>query len=252
MDKAKPATVRTEREDHISRLFGAELQFRLASAVRLATTLKTQPLDLPTDWSHGRHHVKEKEIALRQDQAEYAAFMLHRSATYLMAVAMKDAIRVVVLDPKSSSDSSVRSAYQISRMTRNAFAHAPFSPIWSIDPNCRGQVFYVPRIIKFDTKGLQGQPFDWRHFGGPLALFRLCKFVRIKILKDNPKPRRAWPRSKKTIIQMGDLIMQQVDAIPTDARRIQTKVLPDGRIPIPGCDGYFFQRAVRKGKSRAN
>jgi len=251
MDKAKAATVRTEREEHISRLFGAELQFRLASAVRLATTLKTQPLDLPTDQSHGRHHVKEKEIALRQDQAEYAAFFLHRSATYLMAVAMKDAIQVVTPDPKSSSDSSLRSAYQISRMIRNAFAHAPFSPIWSIDPDCRDQIFSVPRIIKFDTKGLQGQPFDWLHYGGPLALFRLCKFVRIKILKDDPKLRKAWPRSTKTIIQMGDLILQQVDAIPTDARRIPINARPDGRIPIAGCDGYFFQRTVRKNKPPA-
>lgn len=250
MDKAKIVTARTEREDHIGRLFCAELQFRFASAVRLATTLKVQPLDLPTDWSHGRHRVKEKEIALRQDQAEYAAFFLHRTATYLMAVAMKDAIRVVVPNPKSSSDSSIKSAYQISRMIRNAFAHAPFSPMWSIDPDCRNQVFSVPRIIKFDTKGLQGQPFDWRHYGGPLALFRLCKFVRMRILKDSPKARKEWPHSQKKIIQMGDLIWQQV-AIPADARRIQPKVLPDGRIPIPGCDGYFLQHSVLKRKSRA-
>jgi hypothetical protein len=37
----------TEREEHIGRLFTAELQFRMASAVRLATTRKKQPLDLP-------------------------------------------------------------------------------------------------------------------------------------------------------------------------------------------------------------
>jgi hypothetical protein len=32
VDKAKPVTVRKEREDHISRIFGSVLKFRLASA----------------------------------------------------------------------------------------------------------------------------------------------------------------------------------------------------------------------------
>lgn len=57
----------SEIEKHIEHLFAAELQFRLASAVRLATTLKTQPLDLPMEWTHGEHRVKYGEIALRQD-----------------------------------------------------------------------------------------------------------------------------------------------------------------------------------------
>src|ERR1700736_3345014 len=64
----------TEREEHIGRLFTAELQFRLASAVRLATTRGKQPLDLPIEWTHGKHRAKYQEIALRQDQADYAAF----------------------------------------------------------------------------------------------------------------------------------------------------------------------------------
>lgn len=123
----------TESEKYIGYLFASELQFRLASAVRLATTLNVQPLDLPTEWSHGKHSVQYEEVALRQDQADYAANYLHRSATFLMAVAMKDAIRATVNDPKNSTNPDVRSAYQIARMIRNAFAHAPLSPTWSID-----------------------------------------------------------------------------------------------------------------------
>src|SRR3972149_9993617 len=92
----------SDREKHLGHLFTAELQFRLASAVRLATTKKVQPLDLPMEWTHGQYRVRYEEIAMRQDQADYAAFFLHRSATYLMAVAMKDAIRAVVPDPKTS------------------------------------------------------------------------------------------------------------------------------------------------------
>lgn len=102
----------SERQRHIDQLFAAELQFRLASAVRLATTLKVQPLDLPMEWTHGQQRVKYEEIALRPDQADYAACFLHRSATFLMAVAVKDAIRAVVPDPKSSTDPDVRAAYQ--------------------------------------------------------------------------------------------------------------------------------------------
>lgn len=50
----------SDRERHIAQLFTAELQFRLASAVRLATTRNVQPLDLPTEWTHGQHRVKSR------------------------------------------------------------------------------------------------------------------------------------------------------------------------------------------------
>lgn len=65
-----------------------------------------------------------------------------------MAVAIKDAIGATVSDPKNSTSSDVRSAYQIARMIRNAFAHAPMSPTWRIDKDCRDKVFEIPHIIK--------------------------------------------------------------------------------------------------------
>jgi len=234
----------TDREKLGQMLFTAELQFRLASAVRLATTRQVQPLDLPMDWTHGHHNVKYEEIALRDDQAEYAACFLHRTSTYLMAVAMKDAIRAVVPDPKTSSDSVVRAAYQIARLIRNAFAHAPFSPRWSIDPDCRNTVFSVPDIITLDTTGLHDTVFDWRHYGGPLALFRLCRFVRTNIIKDVPPTRKYVPLPKSIINQIGDLILTKVDQLPPGARPLKVDPLPDGRIPLG--DGYFIAPAQKE------
>lgn len=199
----------TDRDHHIRQMFTAELQFRLASAVRLAVTGNRQPLDLPMEWVHGQHRVRYEEIALRQDQAEYAADFLQRSATYLMAVAMKDAIRAVVPDPKTSSNADVRAAYQIARLIRNAFAHGPFSPRWSIDPDCRETTFEVAGLIRLDTTSLQGVPFDWRHYGGPLALFRLARFVRSEILGDDAAPRTVVPIPSRHIIQQGNLIAEK-------------------------------------------
>src|SRR5262245_25243651 len=118
---------------HIQHLRLAELQFRLASAVRLATTMKSQPLDLPDLWTHGKHRVSYVEIALTEDDADFAAWGLHRSATFLMAVAILGAIREAVQHPKTARDADIRAAYQISRIIRNAFTHAPFDPVWSID-----------------------------------------------------------------------------------------------------------------------
>jgi len=229
----------TDRDHHIQHLFTAELQFRLASAVRLAVTGNRQPLDLPMEWVHGQHRVRYEEIALRQDQADYAAAFLQGSATYLMAVAIKDAIRAVVPDPKTSSDSNVRAAYQISRLIRNAFAHAPFSPTWSIDPDCRDKTFAIPGLITLDTNGLHGTPFDWRHYGGPLALFRLGRFVRTAILKDDPAPRKVVPIAGRAIVQQGDLILEKVDAIPPDAAPVGRKTRPDGGIDLGG--GHVLQ-----------
>jgi hypothetical protein len=214
-------------EQQIVNLLTAEFQFRLASAVRLATTRQIQPLDLPLEWSHGSHEVSYDEIALTLDQADYAAFFLHKSATYLMALTIKDAIRAAVHDPKSSPDPNVRAAYQIARLIRNAFAHAPFTPIWSIDPDCRNKVFTVANIITLDTTGLDRTVFDWRHYGGPLAIFHLCRFVRFEILKDPQKPRKSKPVPKSIIVQQGDLILTTVDEIPPGATQYEVKILPD-------------------------
>jgi len=234
----------SERQKQIDRLFTAELQFRLASAVRLATTLKLQPLDLPIEWTHGSHRVQYAEIALRQDQADFAACFLHRSATYLMAVAIKDAIRAVVPDPKASTDSDARAAYQIARLIRNAFAHAPFLPTWSIDHDCQDKVFSIPDLIALDTTGLHGTPFDWRHYGGPLALFRLCRFVRITILKDPVTPRMVVPIPDNVLYQQGDLVLKKVDEISPSALPVEIELLPDGGTPLGG--GHVLYGADKK------
>ncbi|MGH9199676.1 MAG: hypothetical protein ACRD2A_00380 [Vicinamibacterales bacterium] len=236
----------SDRENQIRQLFTAELQFRLASAVRLAVTGNRQPLDLPIEWTHGSHHVRYEEIALRQDQADYAACFLHRSATYLMAVAVRDAIRAVVPDPKSSSDSTVRAAYQIARLIRNAFAHAPFSPTWSIDPDCLDQTFSVPDLIELNTTGLHGTAFDWRHYGGPLALLRLCRFVRSEILKDQSPVRKVVPIPTQRIYQQGDLVITKADHISPQAVPIEMELRPDGGIELGG--GHVLYPQEKPGK----
>lgn len=250
-----------ERDSHIQHLFAAELQFRLASAMRFAVTMKRQPLDVPTVWTHGKHTVTHEEIALRQDQADLAAFLLHQSATYTMAVAVKDAIEAVTpglssavrkakpdidqavrnaiseVNPKSwvSSDDDVVSAYQIARLVRNAYAHAPFEPMWKVNPELQDRVFFIPEVIELRTRGLHKSAFDWRHYGGPLALFRLCRFVRTAILRDQSGPRRVVPLAKSKIYQQGDLILAATE-IPPEATPVELKGNPDGSLDLGG--GY--------------
>src|SRR5688572_16504729 len=156
-------------ELHIRHLFAAELQFRLASAIRLAVNGKYQPLDLPMEWTHGVHRVTYEEIALREEQADYAAILIHRSSTYMMAVAVKDAIEAIVPElPKAvrkgttdilgavqktiaaseakswrCPDAHVATAYHISRLVRNAFSHAPFAPTWMIHDDLHDMLFSI-------------------------------------------------------------------------------------------------------------
>ncbi len=72
-----------------------------------------------------------------------------------------------------------------------------------------------------NTKELDGKPFDWRHYGGLLALFRLSKYVRIQLLGDTDvgKNRKISP-PKNIIYQQGNLILKKIDEIPKDAKRI--------------------------------
>jgi hypothetical protein len=161
-----------------------------------------------------------------------------------MAVAIKDAIRAVVPDPKASTDSDVRDAYQIARLIRNAFAHAPFLPTWSIDPDCQNKVFSIQGLITLDTTDLQGTPFDWRHYGGPLALFRLCTFVRTSILKDPVKPRTVMPIPDAMLYQQGDLVLKKRDEISQGAMPVEIEPLPGGGIPLGG--GHVIYPADEK------
>lgn len=221
-----------DHEKQIAALFTAELQFRLAAAVRLATTLEVQPLDLPIEWSHGQTSVRYDEIALRPDQADYAADFLLRSATYQMAVTIRNALQVFVKDPKASDDPNVRSAYQIARLIRNAFAHEPISPVWSIDEDCRDMVFEILGVISLNTSGLNGTEFNSRQYGGPLALFRLCRYVRTGILKDEVKPRQPVPPPTRFIYQQGNLVLSKMQIHPEGAVRVELKNLVDGRVPL--------------------
>lgn len=134
------------KKDVILELKLAELQFRLAVTVRLATTLENQPLDTPTEWTHGKHKVSYEEIALTKDQADIAANYLKQTATYLMAITIKEALKKSFTDPKNHSDKNIIAAYQISRLIRNAFAHSPIKPVWQIDPECRDKEFIVDDV----------------------------------------------------------------------------------------------------------
>lgn len=205
----------------IKLLKAAEAQFCLASAVNLATTYKKQPLDLPIEWWHGQHKVQYHEIALSPEEAVKAASYMKQMATYLMAVQILNAIRNIYPNPKNHTNPYIVSTYQITRMIRNAFAHQPFHPVWSIDDDCKNKIFEIKGIIKFDTHNIDQNPFDWRHYGGPLALFRLSQFVREKLLgeveirekKDNLKPKNVY-------YQQGNLLLKKVNKIPKGAKKI--------------------------------
>lgn len=196
---------------HIRLLKAAELQFRLASAIRLATSTKRQPLDLPLVWTHGKHKVDYEEIALTPREADCAACSLHRAATYLMAAQIREAIVDVVPNVKKHQDPEIQSVYQISRLIRNAFSHHPLYPTWSVDEDCRDRTFTVGSIIKLDTTSLHNKRLDWRDYGGPLALLRLSVFVRSQILGEDNQIRlsKVVPPSIE-YYQQGNLILQRI------------------------------------------
>lgn len=223
-----------QREMHVRHLRAAEGQFRLATAVRLAVTFGRQPLDLPLQWSHGKHAVRYSEVALSREESDFAAWNLQRSATFLMASAALEAIKATTASPKTDSDHRVVAAYQISRMIRNAFSHNPFNPIWRIDADCHDRRFEVPDVIRLDTTGLDSRPFDWRHYGGPLALLRLSHFVRRDVLDDNEEPDNVIPLPERIYIQQGDLILMKVNEIPAGAVPADVERLPDGGIRLLG------------------
>lgn len=214
--------------EHVHMLRAAELQFRLASAVKLATGGGTQPLDLPAVWVHGQHQVTHEEVELTDEGADLAAMLLQRAATFLMAIQIQEALTDFANnDARNHPDPNVRAAFEIARLIRNGFTHQPLHPMWSIDPPCRNKVYSVAKaigfgstksvkVIELDTSSLDGKDFDWRHYGGPLAILHLCEFVRVEILGDSgsfgaARDKKSVPTPKVRYFQQGNLILKALD-----------------------------------------
>jgi hypothetical protein len=199
----------------------AEQQFRLACTVNLAVTNGVQTLDVPIEWTFGRHRVSYQEFGLRRDQANDIAVHLEMTSMMVSVGAIRDAIVGQFSDPKSQSDDPVRNAYQISRLLRNAFSHNMIWPKWSIDKDTKDQVFGVSEVISLNTAGLHGKYVEWHDYGGPLAIFRFGRFVRESLLGDKVDPNRQLP-SEPTVkcYQQGRLLMRQIEKLPEGVKPV--------------------------------
>ena len=203
------------REDHLTRLRLAEQQFRLACTVHLAVANGVQTLDVPVEWTFGKHRASYADFGLRQDQADYSASVLETSATYILASVTRDALVALFEDPKSHENKSVVAAYQISRMIRNAFAHSMIRPRWSIDDDCRDKTFSIENVISLDTTNLNGKEFRWQDYGGPLAIFYFGRFVRETLFDDSIDSNRKKPTFPTVeCYQQGRLIARRIDKLP--------------------------------------
>lgn len=207
----------TPTEAYINPLKLAEHQFRLACTVHLGVSNGVQSLDVPVEWTFGCHRVSYEDFGLRSDQAELAASQLEMTATLVVAGAIRDAIVGLFPAPKDHADHNVRAAYQISRLIRNAFAHSFIAPRWSVDADCRDMTFTINGIIELNTTSLHDSYLNWRHYGGPLAIFAFGRFVREILLNDRVDPQRAKPPFPTLeCYQQGRLILHRTDEFPMD------------------------------------
>jgi hypothetical protein len=224
MDK-REQHLNSKREQHLNRMRIAEQQFRLACTVNLAVTNDVQTLDVPVEWTFGRHRVSYEDFGLREDQAEDAAMYLERTTTFVVACVVRDALIELFENPKAHANPDVIAAYQISRMIRNAFAHSMVHPRWSIDDDCKDKNFAIQDVISINTTGLNGQPLDWRNYGGPLAIFYFARFVREVLFGDKIDPNRAKPPFPLIeCYQQGRLIVRRIDEIRLDSAEVASSV----------------------------
>jgi hypothetical protein len=166
--------------------------------------------------------------------------LLEMTATFVVAGAIKDAVAGYFPNPKAHNDSNVVSAYQISRMLRNAFSHSMLSPKWSFDDDCQNRVFNIEGVISLNTAKLHGQFVSWRDYGGPLAIFKFGRFVRENLLGNLVDAnRRKPPFPTIECYQQGRLIMRRVDAVPPGAVEVAA-----GEILDLG-NGHFIRAATR-------
>ena len=223
-----------DREQHLNRLKLAEQQFRLACTVHLAVATGAQTLDVPVEWTFGKHRVSYEDFGLRTDQADYAALHLEMTATFVVAGVIRDALVALFGNPRAHQNPDVAAAYQISRLIRNAFAHSMLYPRWSIDQDCRDRTFSIDSVILLNTTDMNGKALDWRDYGGPLAIFHFGRFVRQVLLGDQVDPNREKPPFPAVACyQQGRLVLRRIDKPPAGFAEV-IRVGPGESIDLGG------------------
>ena len=205
------------KEHHINLLKLAEQQFRLACIVRVQVMLETMPLDAPVSQSFGKHTTTWDEFGLRKDQVDYAAPTLEFVSTFVMSSAMRQVFAEHVPNAKTHENPEIVAAYQIARLTRNAFSHHMLVPTWSIDNDCRDQLYEVSGVIRLATANLNAQPLRWEDYGGHLAIWKLSQWVRFNVLNDKPPVERVLPKPPEIeVIKQGNMLARKIGELPPE------------------------------------
>ena len=218
MDKLNIGSIRSE---YINMLKLYEKQFQLVASVRLACSIKTQPLLVPDIWIYGKYKLEGQQIQLTPDSADEASAFLEHTVIYAWAIHLLNAISEMMEDPGQDNDQNIVAAFQISRLMRNAYAHSPFIPKWTIKSKFQNKIYVIQGVISVDTTNLNNKNVEWKHYGGFIALWNLSKWVRVNILNDKEQQcstDNTYIPSK--IIQQGRLILNRNCNIPKDAERI--------------------------------
>jgi len=236
---------RPNRNAHARHLRDAELQFKLVVAVRTACSFGEQPLAAPSEWVFGRLRVQGSDLSLGAHEVELAASLLEHAVTFGLCLAASQAIKDTLPNPRGSSNANVVAAWEIARLIRNAYAHQPLDPVWSIDPHCRDTTYEIEDVVRLDTHGLNGARVGWQDYGGLLALFLLSRWVRANLLDDPDEP-RAKPdagasETAPRVFQYGRMLFRSIDAATTNAPILDVS---DGPVRFDMPDGpYTLGRA---------
>jgi hypothetical protein len=168
------------REKYIRSLDLAANQYKLALQTKAAADLGAVPQRL-IGVTYGGLHIDKQDNQLSPEDAAFASSALEHTAMFTLAVAADTALERTIPDRFNESNQNVATAARIARILRNAFSHDPFFPRWiCTNPNHLGQ-FTIPDVISLDTRALNGQEIDWRHYGGPLAILRFLRYCQSLI-----------------------------------------------------------------------
>lgn len=177
-----------DKSHYIELLKISEIQYRFANAINTLYSIngRLPRLPYPKTWVWGKHSVTDKDVKLSRDETRDGAMYVAHSALYIMAIQIDTALEKCFGTQRfSHSDSDIKSASCIARLIRNAFAHDPFHPVWLIPLQMRNQIFRVDKItMELNTTGLEGRNVKRSHYGGPLVILYLSRFVRELILSD--------------------------------------------------------------------
>jgi hypothetical protein len=178
-----------ERQAHIEMIIQAERQYKFSVALSFDchTAIRDTNrnyVNYSMEYVWGKYRYGEAEMRITPQEELTCSITLQLTSIYILVLQLDRFLEKYYGSNRFDSDDiDLANTSIVVRQIRNAFAHNPLYPTWEIrQPQAKNKIINIGSMLTVDFERIDGKKVEREHYGGPLAILELSKFVRGKFL----------------------------------------------------------------------